>query len=323
MSNNIPKVFISYSWDDDNHQSWVLNFTNELRKNGIDPKMDIVESQNKTVNFYSLMIDGIHNNDFVIIILTEQYANKANSRSGGVGFETVQLMSIIQNNLEKIVLVSPYNNDINTITPKYLLGTKVYDLSEMKYEEEFQKLLYHLHNQPYLELSPIGDKPKLEPKITFNDNENKVKIPNLKRYTELDKEKFLKDGFDKIINNLCNILKQCADANENFKYENSEEGKFKRYISIWLDDKVVKKIKIWFMKNHLIADFGIYISYPTSDYYDDDNVFNKWIICEITSDNSLSFNYTSNSFNSEKYENWQDISLDIWKNDISICLKQL
>ena len=37
---NPPKVFVSYSWSDEDHQNRVLKLANQLRNNGIDVKID-------------------------------------------------------------------------------------------------------------------------------------------------------------------------------------------------------------------------------------------------------------------------------------------
>ena len=36
----IPKVFISYSWDNSEHEEWVMAFANELRQKGVDATID-------------------------------------------------------------------------------------------------------------------------------------------------------------------------------------------------------------------------------------------------------------------------------------------
>lgn len=35
-----PKVFVSYSWDDDEHREWVRTFASRLRSDSIDAELD-------------------------------------------------------------------------------------------------------------------------------------------------------------------------------------------------------------------------------------------------------------------------------------------
>ena len=35
MTNGNPKLFISYSWSNQDHEKWVINLANELVENGI------------------------------------------------------------------------------------------------------------------------------------------------------------------------------------------------------------------------------------------------------------------------------------------------
>jgi len=81
-----PKVFISYSWEDDDHKVWVKSFTDRLLSDGI----------NATLDQYDLtlgdrlplfMENSITNADYVLIICTPIYKEKSDSRKGGVGYE--------------------------------------------------------------------------------------------------------------------------------------------------------------------------------------------------------------------------------------------
>jgi len=41
--NTPPKVFISYSWDSDEHKAWILNLAKQLLANGVDVTLDQFE----------------------------------------------------------------------------------------------------------------------------------------------------------------------------------------------------------------------------------------------------------------------------------------
>ena len=81
-----PKAFISYSWDDDDHKSWVAKLATELRSDGVDTILD----QWHTVlgdQLPSFMEEEIRENNYVLIICTPSYKLKSDERKGGVGYE--------------------------------------------------------------------------------------------------------------------------------------------------------------------------------------------------------------------------------------------
>lgn len=81
-----PRVFISYSWDDDRHKKWVIKLATHLRQDGVDVRLD-----------YWLALPGdelpefmereIREAEKVIIICTPGYKTKSEARTGGVGYE--------------------------------------------------------------------------------------------------------------------------------------------------------------------------------------------------------------------------------------------
>lgn len=82
----IRKVFVSYSWDNPGHISWVKKFASRLRTDGVEAILDRWELHpgDPVTEF---MENSITNADFVILILTPSYRERANLRKGGVGYE--------------------------------------------------------------------------------------------------------------------------------------------------------------------------------------------------------------------------------------------
>lgn len=85
-SNANPKVFISYSWDSDEHKSWVRCLAADLRRHGVDVKLDQWEVLPGDL-LPKFMETSIRENDFVLIVLTPNYKRKSDGRRGGVGYE--------------------------------------------------------------------------------------------------------------------------------------------------------------------------------------------------------------------------------------------
>ncbi|MCG1012151.1 TIR domain-containing protein [Tepidanaerobacter sp. GT38] len=59
MRKEYPTVFISYSWDSEEHENWVAFLAAKLRENGVDATIDKFETQSKTVNLNRMMIEKI------------------------------------------------------------------------------------------------------------------------------------------------------------------------------------------------------------------------------------------------------------------------
>lgn len=82
------KIFISYSWDSEAHQKWVQGLATDL---------DEYKEFHVTCDFFDLdnfsdknlfMEKAVHESDILIIVCTEKYKRKAETRTGGVGIET-------------------------------------------------------------------------------------------------------------------------------------------------------------------------------------------------------------------------------------------
>lgn len=81
-----PKVFFSYSWDNEDHKTWVLKFAEALHAYGI----NIIIDQKKLGpgSHLPMFVEGsIREADKVLVIFTPNYRLRAEKRHGGVGFE--------------------------------------------------------------------------------------------------------------------------------------------------------------------------------------------------------------------------------------------
>lgn len=139
-----PQVFISYSHDSEAHKKWVLRFVKELRKNGIYAYNDTLLSANRTINFNQMMIDGFTEYDYIIVVLTENYKLKAESKRGGVYSECI-LMSedILKGKYDKYIFVLR-SGDYETSFPRFLKGISSFDMRKEQfstYTEAFREIL--------------------------------------------------------------------------------------------------------------------------------------------------------------------------------------
>ncbi len=78
-----PKVFVSYSWDDDGHRDWVRGFASRLRSDGVDAELDRwkLSPGDQLPEF---MERAVRENDAVLIVCTPRYKARADGRVGGV-----------------------------------------------------------------------------------------------------------------------------------------------------------------------------------------------------------------------------------------------
>jgi len=82
-------VFVSYSWDSDDHKLWVLQLVEELRRHNLEcllDQKDLLPGEDAT----AFMERAIVSSRVTLLICTETYTRRADNREpGGVGFETI------------------------------------------------------------------------------------------------------------------------------------------------------------------------------------------------------------------------------------------
>lgn len=104
ISNRLPLVFISYSYDSEQHKKWVKSIAKKiiltgkanviLDQNDFKPGMDVFETMKNTI----LKVDK------VLVVFTPSYKEKAEQNKGGVGYE----FSVLQENLFKRISNDKY-----------------------------------------------------------------------------------------------------------------------------------------------------------------------------------------------------------------------
>jgi hypothetical protein len=86
---DVPKrVFVSYSWDGQAHKDWVRQLAEHLQQNGLEAQLDqwFMRAGTSAALF---MEQGLLQADFILCVLTPEYARKANDRDSpsGTGYE--------------------------------------------------------------------------------------------------------------------------------------------------------------------------------------------------------------------------------------------
>lgn len=162
MSN--PKLFISYSWSNHDHEQLVLQIATELTESGVDvilDKWNLKEGHDAYAFMEKMVTDPEINK--VAIISDKTYAEKADGRSGGVGTETQIISREVYEQEEQdkfVVIVTERDDSGKAHLPTYYKSRIYIDLSEPgSYAENFEKLLRWIYNKPLYVKPEVGKAP--------------------------------------------------------------------------------------------------------------------------------------------------------------------
>lgn len=159
MSATVPKVFISYSHDSQDHKKWVLELAQRLRNSGVDAILDQFRV-GLGDDLGGFMEKSVAESDRIIMVCTDNYVSKANSGLGGVGYEkmiiTAEYMKSIDNN--KVIPLIRQNGTHNV--PTFLQTRLHINFSrDDEYELQFDNLLREIHKAPLFKEPPVGNNP--------------------------------------------------------------------------------------------------------------------------------------------------------------------
>jgi hypothetical protein len=168
----VPRALLSYSWDGEEHNRWVLDLAGRLQgESGIQILLDqwYLQAGDDRLHF---MEQGVSSSDFVIVVCTATYAERANRRQGGVGYESM----VITGELAQHMLTNKFipvlrTGSWSTSLPAYLQSRLGVDLSGDPYSSaQYEQLLRVLHGEP---IRP----PRIGPKPVFDIKRSAAPIP--------------------------------------------------------------------------------------------------------------------------------------------------
>jgi tetratricopeptide (TPR) repeat protein len=145
---SIPKVFISYSWDEAAHKNWVRELAIRLRQDNVETILDQWHAAPGD-QLPRFMDQAIRENDFVLIICTPKYKTKADNSGGGVGYEgdVIQGHVFVLHNDRKFIPVLR-KGEWSNAAPSALLGKYYIDLRDgAAYENNYRDLLLTLRGE--------------------------------------------------------------------------------------------------------------------------------------------------------------------------------
>lgn len=156
---NPPVVFISYSHDSAEHKEWVLDFATTLRNRGIDAVLDQWDLRpgDDLPHFMETQLSAC---DFVLMICTEKYVEKANAGEGGVGYEKMIMTSSLLSRIDSNKVIPIVRQKGTNKRPTFMQSKLYIDFSkDDEVEYSFDDLLRTLLNAPLYEKPPIGKAP--------------------------------------------------------------------------------------------------------------------------------------------------------------------
>lgn len=124
------KIFVSYSWDSEEHRAWVQKLGVDLDQyhelavtwDGFD--LDELSDKNQ------FMESGLHEADFILAVTTKRYCQRADDRKAGMGIETYMVTAmhweqLAQANKSNVIVIQREHDSI----PRYLKGKLHIDFS--------------------------------------------------------------------------------------------------------------------------------------------------------------------------------------------------
>ncbi|MFD1603007.1 toll/interleukin-1 receptor domain-containing protein [Flavobacterium artemisiae] len=234
MAESRKTVFISYSWDNPEHQDWVLNLAKDLtEKYGIIVLLDQYQLHTGSDLPY-FMEQSIEKADKVLIILTPNYKARAEERKKGVGYESTMItQEIFESDITKIKFLPILRiGTSETSSPKFL-KSKIYHnmVDDRKYFDELLKLAkliydHPVHVKPELGSIPDFNEPSIDPiidKAKALINEKKINQELNAIIDSFNGAVILKnemETFHKQLNEKANLYKKSTGLN--FAYETND-----------------------------------------------------------------------------------------------------
>jgi len=154
-----PRVFISYSWENEAHKEWAMALATRLYTDGIDVALDRWHLRPGSDRLL-FMERAIAESEHVLLICSPEYASKSNPRERGVGWEALIITGALAQEIDQNKFIPILRKgDWNSALPVWLQSRSGIDLSDDSTSEPaYQYLLRELHGVP-LRPPPLGPRP--------------------------------------------------------------------------------------------------------------------------------------------------------------------
>jgi hypothetical protein len=163
-TNSPPKLFISYSWSNSDHEAWVLDLAKSLVESGIEVLLDKwqLRDGHDSIKFMESMVTNAEVNK-VLILADKVYVERANARVGGVGTETQILTPDLytgQNPDKFVLVVCERDEQGKPYVPTYYRGRIHIDMSREEIcASGHEQLVRWIFDKPLHVRPEIGPRP--------------------------------------------------------------------------------------------------------------------------------------------------------------------
>lgn len=159
-----PIVFISYSWDSDEHKQWVSDLSKDLREKF--RVYTLLDQYNRGGDdLITFMQKGLKRADRVLIIGTPKYKEKIEKQLGGAKFEDQVITIELYHNMGSSKFVPILRDGSFGDSFNELIETRTgYDMrNDTNYEKVLQELASDLWGCPMNAAPTLGPKPNFTP----------------------------------------------------------------------------------------------------------------------------------------------------------------
>lgn len=155
----IPKVFLSYSHDSLEHKKWVLDLATRLRSNDVESVID-QWSLGPGDDLPHFMEQNLATADRVLMICTESYVQKANTGTGGVGYEKMIVTADLLRRIDSNKIIPLIRQSGTHAVPTFLQSKLYLDFSRPdQMEFAFDELVRAIHGAPLYVAPPVSNNP--------------------------------------------------------------------------------------------------------------------------------------------------------------------
>lgn len=185
-----PVVFISYSWDDDHHKTWVKDLADKLMSTGIYVFYDGYAPDG--TNLALFMRNGIKRADKVLIVGTPVYKEKLERNNGGAKFEDQIINAAIYHDAgtTKFIPLLRRGVGFDDSFSELIELRKGYDFRlDKNFNVEFTRLVKTLWGEPESKMPQLGTKPSffeescVEPIATNQTQESWIKLREFRSFS--------------------------------------------------------------------------------------------------------------------------------------------
>ena len=178
-----PKLFLSYAHGSPEHKEFVIGLGEKLRNKGVDVIADFWDLS-EGHDLHKFMEQMVSVADKVLVVSDKNYAQKSDTRKGGVGVESEIIAPNLVDNSEQekfVALVVEKDDDGKFCLPVYIGSRVCIDCTDPnKQLEVLEKILRWVFDKPLLQKPALGSPPSFA-----LGEDSGIATPSLDRVSEV------------------------------------------------------------------------------------------------------------------------------------------